>query len=187
MNTTALPDYIAICGNPNSGKSTAAQIIADLYGYVLADDGLALRRIAIDYMGLTPEQCFTQEGKLEYVELNGRRWQAREILGEIGNAFEDRFGGDIIPIMAHHAQPKGVRAVFGSVRREQALYWRKQGAIVLEIVNPLAGESAYAFDRYNAGHAHHQILNDAQARGLEDKTGKLDLMAKIVDVLGPAI
>ncbi|TDW20431.1 hypothetical protein EV128_12561 [Rhizobium azibense] len=184
-NPTPYPKLIALCGNPTSGKSTAANIINDLYGHKLADDGLALRKIAMDYLGLTAEQVFTQEGKLEYVMINGRRWQVREILGEIGNAFEEKFGGDIIPIMAHNAQPEGQFSVFGSVRREQGRYWKEQGALVLEIINPLAGPSQYEFDTYNPAYADHQIQNDGLARGLSPEEARLDLMDKIIAIVGP--
>lgn len=183
MNLQSLPQIIALCGNPTSGKSTAAEIINELYGHELADDGLPLRKMAMDYLGLTPEQVFTQAGKLEYVEINGRRWQVREILGEIGNAFEEKFGGEIIPMMSHNARPKGAYSVFGSVRREQGRYWREKGALVIEIVNPLAGPG-YEFDRYNNAYCHHAILNDGLARGLSPDIARLDLTAKIVELLG---
>lgn len=179
-----IPKIIALCGHPTSGKTTAAEIINEVYGHELADDGRPLRLIAIDYMGLTPEQVFTQEGKLEKVQLNGREYTVREILGEIGNAFEEKFGGDIIPIMSHNARPKGAYSVFGSVRREQGAYWKKQGALVLEIVNPDVGPSPYEFDTYNAAYADHQILNDGLHRGLSKAEARQDLLEKLVAVIG---
>ncbi len=183
--TAPYPKLIALCGNPMSGKSTAAEIISACYGHTLADDGLPLRKIAMDYLGLTTDQVFTQAGKLEYVILNGRKWQVREILGEIGNAFEEKFGGDIIPIMSHNAQPKGQFSVFGSVRREQGRYWKEKGALVLEIVNPLAGPSKFEFDTYNNAYCHAQILNDGLARGLSVDEARADLTKKLTDVIGP--
>lgn len=178
------PQIIGLCGNPTSGKTTAAEIINDVYGHEIADDGRPLRMIAINYFGLSHEQVFTQEGKLEKVMLNGREWTVREILGEIGNAFEEKFGGDIIPIMSHNAMPKGTYATFGSVRREQGKYWRDRGALVLEIVNPGVGPSPYEFDRYNPQHAHCQILNDGLHRGLTPAEAREDLKKKLVAVIG---
>lgn len=178
----SVPNLIALCGKPTSGKSTAADIISRQYGHKLADDGLPLRQIAMDYLGLTPDQVFTQAGKLEKVVINGLEWEVREILGEIGNAFEGKFGGDIIPIMAHHANTKEgdiFGAVFGSVRREQGLYWRNQGGLVLEIVNPLAPDSKYEFDRFNPEHCHAQIQNDGLARGLTPDEAREDLKQKL--------
>lgn len=179
-----IPKIIALCGHPLSGKSTAADIINEVYGHELADDGLPLRKIAMDYLGLTADQVFTQEGKLQKVELNGREWTVREILGEIGNAFEEKFGDDIIPIMSHNARPEGSYSVFGSVRREQGLYWRKAGGLVLEIVNPLAGPSQYEFDTFNASYCHARIINDGLARGLEPAAARQDLLEKLVAVIG---
>lgn len=179
-----IPQIIALCGNPTAGKSKAAEIINEVYGHELADDGLPLRKIAMDYLGLTPEQVFTQEGKLEYVVINGRRRQVREILGEIGNAFEKKFGGDIIPIMSHNARPKGSMSVFGSVRREQGRYWRDQGALVIEIRNPLAGPSPYEFDRYNPEYADWIVHNDGLARGLPAHEARADLRAKLIGIIG---
>ncbi|QNG62622.1 energy-coupling factor transporter ATPase domain containing protein [Rhizobium phage B1VFA] len=179
-----IPKNIALCGHPGSGKSTAADIINEVYGHELADDGLPLRKIGMDYLGLTAEQVFTQEGKKQKVMLNGREWEVREILGEIGNAFEEKFGGDIIPIMSHNARPEGSYSVFGSVRREQGLYWRNHGALVLEIVNPLAGPSQYEFDRFNPEFCHARINNDGLARGLEPAAARQDLLEKLVAVIG---
>jgi energy-coupling factor transporter ATP-binding protein EcfA2 len=179
-----LPKIIALCGNPTSGKSTAAEIINEIYGHELADDGLPLRKIAMDYLGLTAHQVFTQEGKLEYVEINGRKWQVREILGEIGNAFEDKFGGEVIPMMSHHARPKGSYSVFGSVRREQGKYWRDRGALVIEIVNPLAPPSIYPFDAYNNAYCQARIQNDGLARGLSKEEARRDLADKLIAVIG---
>jgi len=178
-----IPDIIALCGHPTSGKTTAAEIISRLYGHELADDGLPLRQIGMNYLGLTERQVFTQEGKLEKVMLNGREWTVREILGEIGNAFEEKFGGDVIPIMSHNARPKGARSVFGSVRREQGLYWRNAGALVLEIVNPLAGPSQYEFDRFNPEFCHARVQNDGLARGLSKSSALDDLQFKLVEAI----
>lgn len=187
MNQSAYPSIIALCGNPTAGKSTAAQIINELYGHELADDGLPLRKIAIDYLGLTPEQVFTQAGKLEMVEINGRMWQVREILGEIGNAFEEKFGGDVIPLMSHNARPKGSRSVFGSVRREQGRYWREKGAMVIEVLNPDAGPSKFKFDAYNPEYCHHQVVFDGMSRGLTYEEAKVELAGKLIDIIGPVL
>ena len=179
----SLPRLIALCGNPLSGKSTTAEALTLAHGYELVDDGLPLRKIAMDYLGLTPDQVFTQNGKLEEVELNGRTWSVREILGEIGNAFEEKFGGDIIPIMSHNSMSPTKRYVMGSVRRDQGLYWRKQGALVIEIVNPGAGPSNYEFDSYNKSAVDVTIMNDGLFRGLDSVSAKADLCRKVDDIL----
>lgn len=178
-----LPQFIALCGNPTSGKSTAAECLQALEGYHLVDDGKPLREIAKSYFGLTHDQVYTQAGKLEEVELNGRTWTVREILGEIGNAFEEKFGGDIIPMMSHHSLPAGQLSVFGSVRREQTVYWRKHGALVIEIINPTAGPSPYEFDRYNAEPCHLRIVNDPRRNGGDLTTGRAALGITLAEAL----
>lgn len=171
------PRLIALCGKPTSGKTTVAELLRDTLAYNIADDGLPLRHIAMQHLGLTHHQCFTQEGKLEAVALNGRQWTAREVLGEIGNAFEEKFGGDIIPMMTHRSLTKTGRYVMSSCRRDQCGYWRNQGALVLEILNDDVPESPYEFDRYDPGYAHAQIANHGPFRS-EDM---LDNINKLMD------
>jgi hypothetical protein len=175
---------IALCGRPGSGKSEVARILAEEFGYQIADDGLPLRKIAMDHLGLLPHQVFTQEGKLETVTLNGREWTCREILGEIGNAFEEKFGGDIIPLMTHMGQDSRQRYVMGSVRREQGRYWASKGALVVEVWNNFVEDSPFEFDRYNRAHVHQVIRNDFQ-KGVTDPVEALKTLRQgIVDVIG---
>lgn len=151
---------IALCGKPGAGKTTAAEILRDDYDYIIADDGLPLRQIAMKYLGLTHHQCFTQEGKLERVNLNGQMWQARGVLGEIGNAFEGKFGADVIPMMTHATLSPDLNYVMGSVRREQGFYWVRHGGICVEIDNPDVAPSPFEFDTYNKEAVTHVIRND---------------------------
>lgn len=176
------PRLIALCGNPGSGKSTAAKIICDLYGHKLVDDGLPLRQIAMTYLGLTKEQVFTQAGKSSFVTLNSAVWQVRDILGRLGNAFEAAIGGDIIPIMSHNLLDPAKSYVMGSVRREQGHYWAKQGALVLEIVSPIAGPSSFDFDRYSASAVHRTIHNSGPSLELTEKES-LEAFADQIDAV----
>lgn len=154
------PKLIALCGKPGAGKTTVANIIAEEFGYVIADDGLPLRQIAMQYLGLTHHQCFTQEGKLEMTVLNNRPWQVRGILGEIGNAFEEKFGGEIIPMMTHATlNPMGCY-VMCSVRRDQGFYWVRHGGVCIEIDNPNVAPSLFEFDIYNEAAITHVIHNE---------------------------
>lgn len=178
-----LPHIVALCGNPHSGKSTAADLLHEIYGYDLVDDGLPMRRIAVDYFGLEPRQVFTNEGKKELVHLNGRDWTAREILGEIGKALEEKFGGEIVPLMSYRLMQPGGRYVLGSVRREQGHFWKAQGALVVEIDNPDAPPSEYEFDSYSRSAVDRTILNDGLARGLAEDDALLDLCVKLEKAL----
>ena len=162
-----LPKMIALCGNPLSGKSTVADYLSIAHGYDVLDDGLPLRQIAMDHLGLTENQVFTQEGKLETVDIAGRTFEAREILGEIGNAFEEKFGPSSIPFMAQRRMEPGKRYVMGSVRREQGWFWQKQGALVIEIRRDAAPASKFEFDRFNPDAVQRIIHNNGSLDDLQ--------------------
>jgi hypothetical protein len=178
-----LPRLIALCGNPLAGKSTAAEILRDTLGYEIADDGLPLRRIAMDYLGLTEAHVFTQTGKQQTVEVNERDWIVRDVLGEIGNAFEEKFGSAIIPQMTHRTLDPGKRYVMASVRRDQGLYWAAQGALVLEIINPQAGPSPFEFDSFNPAPVACRVLNDGLACGATSDQAKMLLRDRLHDAV----
>lgn len=179
--TTPLPypQYIALCGNPTCGKSTTAQALENLFGYKLVDDGAFLRQIAMTHFGATWEDVHTQEGKLRTTIVNGETMTWRDVLGRIGNGFENQFGANVIPELAYNGLDPDGMYVFGSVRREQGAYHRKRGALIIEIVNPDAGPSPYEFDRYNSEYAHAKLYNDALYRGLTDEEALADLAGRV--------
>jgi len=179
MANHSLPRIIALCGKPRAGKSTAADLLKEIYGYEIVDDGLPLRQIAMSSLGLSETQVFTQAGKLQKVNLVGRTWSVREILGEIGNAFEEKFGGDIIPFMSARLMSPSKRYVLTSVRREQGNFWKEQGALVIEIDNPDVPESEFEFDQYSRAAIDRIILNDGLANGLAEDDALLDLCKKL--------
>lgn len=158
-NAPALPRLLALCGRPGSGKSTAARLLVEEYGYTLADDGLPLRQIAMNQFGLTEHQVFTQAGKLEEIEIVGVKMTARKFLGDLGLALENQFGEDIIPLMTHRSLDSAKRYVMGSVRRNQGRYWRSHGAVTLEVVNPGVEPSPYLFDWFNPDFVDVQVRN----------------------------
>lgn len=181
------PRIIALCGNPGAGKSTAQNILHAAYGYQPVDDGLGIRQIAVEQMGLTWDQVTTQAGKREKVMLNDREWVVRDVLGELGNALEEKFGPDIIPLMAYRANNIELvptrnppqRYSFGSVRREQGWFHKKHGGLVIEIRNPQAPVSPYAFDAYNPMAVDGHVDNDGLSRGLSAEDALKDLSAKL--------
>lgn len=175
-----LPPIIALCGFPQAGKTTVQKILADLYDVVPLDDGLPLREIAVQYLGLTHEQVTTQEGKAKTVDLNGTPWIVRDVLGQIGNALEEKFGGDVIPLMAVNrfglddpAGPNRHQSVsFASVRRQQGWFWRKRGALVIEVRRPGAGMGA-EFNRYDAHAARYTLDNSGSEADLAEDVTRL--------------
>jgi len=186
LSPSPLPRLIALCGKPGSGKTTAAEILRDKLGYTIADDGLPLRQMAMQHLGLTEHQVFTQEGKLETVNLVGQDHTVRSILGEIGNAFEEKFGGDVIPYMTHRSLDPTKTYVMGSVRRIQGHYWGAQGALVIEIDRPDVDPSPYNFDHYDPAAVHVVVLNDGPARGLHHAESILRLKEQLWEAInGP--
>lgn len=177
-----LPPIIALCGWPKAGKTTVQKILADLYDVVPLDDGLPLREIAVQYLGLTHDQVTTQAGKAETVMLNGTPWIARDVLGELGNAFEEKFGGDVIPLMAvnrfgldNPAGPNRHQSVsFASVRRQQGWFWRKRGALAIEVRRPGTSMGA-EFNRYDPHAAHYTLDNSGTEADLAEDVAKLML------------
>lgn len=182
-----IPNYIALCGHPGSGKSLVQAILNKDYGTTGVDDGLPLREFAVRNLGLTWDQVMTQEGKKETVIVCDKPWIVREILGELGNRFEAMFGKWIMPEMAlnrvkPYAYP-GSSFSFGSVRRDQGLYYKRHGGIVIGIDRPDVTPSPFEFDKFDPSVVDYWITNDAPLRGLSFTEGYEDLRAKVRTVL----
>lgn len=144
-----IPKLIAICGYPGAGKSTVQKILADKYSVQPVDDGLALRRFCVDSLGMSWDDVQTAEGKSSFVEILGKRWQRRKILGEIGNQLEEMFGDHIMPFMATRSLEPSKSYSFGSVRKNQGEFFRQAGGVVIGVRNWAVGPSPHAFDRFD--------------------------------------
>lgn len=178
----SLPKFIVLCAQPKAGKSLAQDLLFKTFGYKPVDTGMPLRRISMDYLGLTLDQVATQEGKASYVEIEGKTWQVRDILGELGKHLEAMFGPDILAFMATNTLPP--EGLFSFVaRRDQAHFYKKRGGLVIGLRNPIAGISAYDFDQFDESAVDIWIDNDAQQRGLSDTDGRLDLDLKLVNAI----
>ncbi len=155
------PNLIAICGFPEAGKSAVQRIMLEQWGVVSCDDGKFLRDIAKANFGLTDWHVYTQEGKSSSVEIAGRIWVVRDVLGTIGKAFEDKFGDEIIGEIACNSietRPGHIYS-FGSVRKTQGHAYKRRGGIVIEVVRP--GKAAkYDFDVYDKSVVDFTIQND---------------------------
>lgn len=174
-----LPRLVALCGNPKSGKSEVQRILKEKFSYQPVDDAAVIRRFAIDWLGLTEEDVTTQEGKQKIVEILGKEWQVRDILGTYGCKLEEMFGEWIFPYTATRNLSDLMRYSFGSVRRNQGRFYKQQGGVVIEIQNPLAKPSPYAFDRYDKSVVDIVIDNDSLERGANRAEALLDLEAKV--------
>lgn len=184
VGVAALPRFIALCGNPKSGKSTTQKILQDRFGYQPVDDGAVIRRFAIDWLGFSHDDAYTQEGKAGYVEINGKTWQRRDILGTYGKHLEAMFGDYAMPMFGTRTLPEGGLYSFGSVRMNQGGFYKQQGGLVIEIDNPLAPPSPYAFDQFDKSLVDYKIENNALALGLSPEAALRDLETKVIQAIG---
>lgn len=155
------PQFIAICGYPNSGKTTIQNIMKEKYGVIPVDDGGVLREIAMKYFSLSWADVHTQEGKLNHTTICGKKWQNRDILGTLGNKLEEMFGDQALPWLTLNRlniQP-GQLYSFGSVRKNQGITYKKAGGIVIEMVRPGCSPN-YEFDKYDKTLVDFSIFND---------------------------
>ena len=142
------PPFIALCGYPKCGKSTVQNILSE-FGFIPVDDGRVLRDIGKMMFGLGEDQVSTQEGKAGYVDLFGKQWQVRDILGTLGNILERTFGEYAVPAATiRNACSPSLSYSFGSVRKNQGLYYKSLGGIVIQI-DRKGCHSDYDFDQWN--------------------------------------
>jgi hypothetical protein len=162
---------IALNGWPQSGKSAVAEILERRYGAVIVDDGLILRQAApILFRGLDFNDCYTQEGKLKPVEINGKTYTVRQALGFLGQCLEDFFGEDYIPdqTIRRIAELRDAPYyVLPSVRKGQGNFYRKHGATVIEIDRDVP-PSENPFDVWDRNAVHTVIGNHGTLDDLEN-------------------
>lgn len=164
---------IALCGAPQSGKSTVQDFLLHQYGVLPLDDGEPMRDFATRHLGMTHWHVYSQPGKASYTTLpGGKLMQVRDTLGQLGNKIEELFGPDAIPAMALNralAHPDKTRAyVFGSVRRKQAAFYKARGAKIVEIVRP-GFEVVNEFDDYDRSMVDLTIHNDSTIAALQQR------------------
>lgn len=186
-NTGALPRFIALVGQPKSGKSLVQELLAANYGSKSIDSGLPLREIAMQQYGLTRDQVFTQEGKLEFVKIGNRRWQVRELLGELGNRFEEMHGDWATPWMITRRIANTELGPFcdASCRKTQGSFYKSLagGGVVIGLNRPDVQDSPYGFDQVRTELVDIWIDNDALARGFGHSEARRDLSNKLDNVI----
>lgn len=141
----AVPVFVGITGAPGSGKDTLANLMAELDPSVyVADAAGPLRRMMSELTGIPYEVLKTQEGKRSLVELNGRMYEAREVMGKLGVHLEETYGMGVMAWMAIGSVPPGYDIyVFPGARRDASVY-RKRGMVV-NLSRPGCG-TTYGFD-----------------------------------------
>lgn len=167
------PRYVAICGFPETGKTTLAEFLVQRYGAELVDDGAVLREAAQVLFGASWQDVNTQEGKRSTRTVCGVDYTHRALLGDLGTMLEDKYGEQFIPertIARLEAQPARETVklpfhVFASVRKTQGITYHKNGGIVLEVLRP-GTRAVYDFDRYDRDLVDHSLLNNGDLPGL---------------------
>ncbi|CAO3459692.1 hypothetical protein [Azospirillum argentinense] len=172
--------FVALCGDPGAGKSTAAEILAERYGTVTVDDGQALRMVAVLFLGATHEDVHTAEGKARKAHWpdgepivdveNGEHLTWRQVLGRLGDKLEELLGTHALPRIAVNSLrdangdlAPGVTYVFPSCRKDQGWYYKDEGGIVLGLRNPEIRPSGNAFDRFDHAAVDAWVGNRASA------------------------
>ena len=163
------PRYVALCGAPESGKSTVADIMVRRYGAVLVDDGAPLRAAASAFWGLSHDDVHTQSGKARRRVVCGKSYTHRELLGHLATLLTSKFGAGLMAEIALESIPPNSKVplyVFGSVRTEQGAVYRARGGIVVEIARP-GKRVVHAFDAWNPDYVTHRLDNDGDLDALE--------------------
>lgn len=129
-----LPRLIALCGYPQSGKSTVQALLQQHYQYAPVDDGRVIRDTCKLWFGLTEEHVSTQAGKSShFIGPDGNEWLVRTAMQDVGRLFERHFGEYATPsATVRNLSPEG-RYSFGSVRRTQAHFYKTFGALVVAV------------------------------------------------------
>lgn len=163
---------IALNGWPKAGKSAVADILERRFGAVIVDDGVILRQAApVLFQGIDPADCFTQEGKLKPVVINGKTYTVRQALGYLGQCLEDFFGEDYIPdqtVRRIEQLPDAPYYVLPSVRKGQGHFYNAYGATTFEIDRRVP-PSENPFDVWDGNAVYEVIPNHGDLTQLEEE------------------
>ena len=180
MTQTPL-NLIAVCGWPGAGKDEIANTLNLLYGFRRIDDGLCLRQAVPYLFDCNSVDPFTREGKDKIVDTVEGRKSVRYLLGTLGDALEDYFGEFFMPYNAVRQarqveEEEGNRNfVFPSVRKNQGVYYKRQGGYVVEVERPGIEPSSHKFDQWNRDIVDAVIVNDGTVEDLKNSAARLML------------
>lgn len=172
---------IALCGAPHAGKTAVQKYLREKYDVAEIDDGWPMRDFAMRHLGLSSADVYSADGKAKTVTFpGGQSGTVRWALGEIGVKLTELLGPDAIPEMAFNQAMRtgysvGTNFSFGSVRQNQANFFKKKGAKIVEVVRP-GFDVVNTFDRYNTDAVDITLFN----------SGSLERLHNLVDQrLGP--
>lgn len=158
-------NIVALCGWPKSGKTSMAEYLRDTQGYKIIDDGLILRNFVHVAFQVPMDSLYTPEGKARTIEILGKTWEIRKILGQVGNKLEELFGENIMADIAMrqarmmHAFTGYNKFVFPSVRKTQGQLYKQEGGLIVKMDRPGYGDSGNDFDRFDQEIVDMTIMN----------------------------
>lgn len=169
-----LPYIIAVCGPPQAGKSTVADIISKHYGYDVCDDAKYVRDATKAYYQLLDWHVYTNEGKKSYVKVpTGEVWMVRDLMAHVGDFVEELHGDRFKPLLAiQQNSPNSKGIIFPSVRGDEGYVYKEYGGVVIEVVgsqNHIASTS----DEYNKNAVDYTIVNNETIDKLQQKVVEL--------------
>ena len=131
---------IGLCGRAQSGKDTLAKLLEQDSGWMHFAFADALKGVCMDYLGLSYDDVYTQEGKKKFNDFWGMT--NREILQRVGTeAMRDGFDKDvwvkIAELKARSLLEKGERVILTDCRfPNEAEMICRLGGIVVEMERP---------------------------------------------------
>lgn len=182
MLNSSAPRYVALCGAPKAGKNAVADLLIDRYGGHLIDDGAPLRHAAMALYGLSHDDVYTQAGKAREIQVCGKTFTVRQLLGDLGNLLEGFYGEQFMPeraISQIEHNPRIPFYIFSSVRKTQGLTYLKHGGIVVEVKRP-GFEPVHDFDHYDKSLVGYTIDNDG---GPDDWKERLE--GRVISLFDP--
>lgn len=162
------PQFIALCGAPETGKSTVADYMAARYSGRVVDDGKVLREACRALYGLSHEDVYTQEGKTRTKLVGGREFSHRQLLGDLGSLLEGFYGQQFMPERAIESilWPKTAPFfLFPSCRKTQGITYLERGGVVVELTRP-GYVAVNDFDKYDHSRVTFTLTNDRDLAGL---------------------
>ena len=174
MPLTNKPQFriIALCGYPNSGKTTVQHMLHD-HGYQSIDDAAPLRRAAEALYGLPIGITDTQEGKASRVKIGNKEYCVRDLIGSMGEAGVRLHGPSFkIDRIIPYLNPTQYYTM-GSCRGEEAKYWKHHGANIIEIQRPNIPIPLHARDRYNPDYIDYTIHNNTDLSTLRQQVANI--------------
>jgi len=161
------PRYVALCGAPESGKTTLGNIIVNDFGARFVDDGFCLRSGVASIFSIPLSDFYDIERKKDEVVVCGKTYTKRQLLGDLGNLLEGYYGDQIMPELALASledDPGVPFYVFGSVRKNQGLTYRNNG-IIIEVKRD-GKIPVNDFDHYDESLVDYKIYNNGSLEEL---------------------